>query len=288
MSGPLAQVLVRRGLAEPARARAFLAAEEEHPPSAFAGIELAVEPILRHVRAASGSRFTGTTTSTASAPRPCWCASLRRLGANVDWYLPDRASDGYGLNPATVQRLAQRGTRLLVTVDCAITAVDGGRSRQRRSGWRWWSPTTTPRAPTACCRDAPIVHPALCGYPCPDLCATAVAYKLAQALERRPRRRLARGDAVDPARRARASGGGSRPGGAGHDRRRGAARGREPHARAARPARARGHRQARAARADGGRAGRSGQAERALGRLRAGAATERRRAPVPRRRGARS
>jgi len=30
--------------------------------------------------------------------------------------------------------------------------------------------------------DAPIVHPALCGYPCPDLCATAVAYKLAQAL----------------------------------------------------------------------------------------------------------
>jgi single-stranded-DNA-specific exonuclease len=30
--------------------------------------------------------------------------------------------------------------------------------------------------------DAPIVHPALCGYPCPELCATAVAYKLAQAL----------------------------------------------------------------------------------------------------------
>ncbi len=29
---------------------------------------------------------------------------------------------------------------------------------------------------------APIVHPGVCGYPCPDLCATAVAYKLAQAL----------------------------------------------------------------------------------------------------------
>ena len=29
---------------------------------------------------------------------------------------------------------------------------------------------------------APIVHPRLCGYPCPELCATAVAYKLAQAL----------------------------------------------------------------------------------------------------------
>ncbi len=35
--------------------------------------------------------------------------ALRRLGADVDWYLPDRASDGYGLNMDTVRRLAARG-----------------------------------------------------------------------------------------------------------------------------------------------------------------------------------
>ncbi len=56
VSEALAQVLVRRGLAEPERARAFLAADEEHPPAAFAGIEEALATILAHVRA--GARIT--------------------------------------------------------------------------------------------------------------------------------------------------------------------------------------------------------------------------------------
>ena len=43
--------------------------------------------------------------------------------------------------------------------------------------------------------DAPIVHPALCGYPCPDLCAAGVAYKLARRAARRRRARPARADA---------------------------------------------------------------------------------------------
>ena len=50
-SDVLAQVLVRRGLADPAAAQAFLAAEETHPPGAIDGIERAVETILRHARA---------------------------------------------------------------------------------------------------------------------------------------------------------------------------------------------------------------------------------------------
>ena len=50
----LAQVLVRRGIAEPAHAQAFLAADEEHPPQAFTGIERACAAILRHL--ATGAR----------------------------------------------------------------------------------------------------------------------------------------------------------------------------------------------------------------------------------------
>ena len=50
--------------------------------------------------------------------------ALRARGADVGWYLPDRLTDGYGLALDTVHRLAGRGTGLLVTVDCAITAVD--------------------------------------------------------------------------------------------------------------------------------------------------------------------
>src|ERR1044072_1300379 len=47
----LARVLVRRGFAEPAAARAWLAAEERHEPSQFAGIEDACDLILMHVEA---------------------------------------------------------------------------------------------------------------------------------------------------------------------------------------------------------------------------------------------
>src|SRR5919197_5977907 len=50
-------------------------------------------------------------------------ATLRELGARCDWFIPDRLSDGYGLTEAGVRRLASRGTELLVTVDCGITAA---------------------------------------------------------------------------------------------------------------------------------------------------------------------
>jgi single-stranded-DNA-specific exonuclease len=182
VSGPLAQVLVRRGLGEPARARAFLAAAEEYPPTGFAGIERAIEPILRNAK--SGGRITihGDYDVDGVCSTAVLVRSLRRIGANVDWYLPDRASDGYGLNPQTVQRLADGGTRLLVTVDCAITAVDEVAQALALGMEVVVTDHHAPRADGAL-PDAPIVHPALSGYPCPELCATAVAYKLAQALE---------------------------------------------------------------------------------------------------------
>jgi single-stranded-DNA-specific exonuclease len=183
VSAPLAQILVRRGLAEPASARAFLAGELEHPPSAFRGIERAVETILRHVSAGERITIHGDYDVDGICSTAVLVRSLRRLAADVDWYLPDRATDGYGLNLLTVQRLAQRGTRLLVTVDCAITAVEEVAAARALGMQVVVTDHHAPRA-DGVLPDAPIVHPAICSYPCPDLCATAVAFKLAQALER--------------------------------------------------------------------------------------------------------
>jgi single-stranded-DNA-specific exonuclease len=181
VSNPLAQVLVRRGLAEPELARAFLAGTEEHSPQEFRGIDAAVEMILRHV--AAGSRITvhGDYDVDGICSTAVLVRALRELGGDADYYLPDRASDGYGLNAQTVQRLAARGTQLLVTVDCAVTAV-GEVAAARALGME--VVVTDHHAPRAdgALPQAPIVHPALCGYPCAELCATAVAYKLAQAL----------------------------------------------------------------------------------------------------------
>jgi single-stranded-DNA-specific exonuclease len=49
---------------------------------------------------------------------------LRALGANVDYYIPKRDQDGYGLNAATVRRLAEQGCDLLVTTDCGVSNVE--------------------------------------------------------------------------------------------------------------------------------------------------------------------
>ena len=181
VSAALGQVLVRRGMSEPTLARAFLSGGEEHPAQAFTGIDAAVATILRHV--AAGTRITihGDYDVDGICSTAVLLRTLRALGAEVDSYLPDRASDGYGLNAATVRRLAARGTRLLVTVDCAITAVEEV-AQARELGMD--VVVTDHHAPRAdgMLPQAPIVHPRLCGYPCAELCATAVAYKLAQAL----------------------------------------------------------------------------------------------------------
>ena len=181
VSGPVAQVLVRRGMAEPARARAFIAADEEHPYTAFAGIDVAIATLTAHVEAQSRITIHGDYDVDGVCSTAVLVRALRRLGADVDWYLPDRASDGYGLSMDTVRCLQARGTRLLVTADCAITAVQEVAAARELGMEVIVSDHHSVRA-DGVLPDAPIVHPAVCGYPFQALCATAVAYKLAHGL----------------------------------------------------------------------------------------------------------
>ena len=200
VSGPVAQVLVRRGLGDPARARAFIAADEEHPYTAFAGIDMAIAMIRKHVEAGTRITVHGDYDVDGVCSTAVLVRALRRLGADIDWYLPDRESDGYGLSMDTVGRLATRGTKLLVTADCAITAVEEVAQAKELGMEVVVSDHHSVRA-DGVLPNAPIVHPAVCGYPYEGLCATAVAYKLAQGLEdvcRRARddERAAGGDAA--------------------------------------------------------------------------------------------
>jgi single-stranded-DNA-specific exonuclease len=181
VSGALAQVLVRRGLGLPQQAAAFLGCAEEHPASAFGGIDEAVGRLLHHVELASQITVHGDYDVDGVCATAVLVRALRRLGADVNHYIPDRLADGYGLAAATVARLAARGTRLLLTADCGIASA-AEVARARALGVEvivsdHHRPPRDGRLP-----EAPLVHPALCGYPCPDLCGTGVAYKLVAAL----------------------------------------------------------------------------------------------------------
>ena len=181
VSRTLAQVLTRRGLGDPSDARRFLAAADRHELREFGGLEAAAQVILDHVARRSQITVHGDYDVDGVCSTAILVRVLRTLGGDVDWYLPSRTEDGYGLARATVDRLAARGTDLIVTADCAITAVDEV-AAARAAGMD--VVVTDHHAPRAdgVLPDAPIVHPAIGGYPCPELCAAGVAHKLAAAL----------------------------------------------------------------------------------------------------------
>ncbi len=182
VSHVLGQILVRRGFQTPAAASAFIAAAETHPCDAFAGIDQTVTLIRRHI--AAGNRITvhGDYDVDGACSTAVMVRALRALGADVGWFLPNRMTDGYGLGRPTIERLAARGTKLLITVDCGITATAEVRLA-RAAGID--VVVTDHHAPLASGElpDCGIVHPGVCGYPCVELCGTAVAFKLALALE---------------------------------------------------------------------------------------------------------
>jgi single-stranded-DNA-specific exonuclease len=182
VSDPVAIALVRRGYRSVEAARDFLEASERHDPFEFEGMEESVERLL--AAAGSGARITvhGDYDVDGVCSTAILVGALRELGANCDWVIPDRFSDGYGLTEETVGRLAERGTDVLVTVDCGITCV-GEVEAARAAGMEVI--VTDHHAPEERLPGCPILHPRVSGYPCPDLCATGVAHKLAVALRAR-------------------------------------------------------------------------------------------------------
>jgi single-stranded-DNA-specific exonuclease len=179
VSEPVAVTLVRRGYRTPEQARSFLTADESHPPAAFDGMEQVVE----RVRAAIAANHRITVHGDFDVDGVCATAvmvrTLRKLGADCDWFIPNRLEDGYGLSGDNVRRLAERGTSLLLTVDCGITCVEEV-ALARELGVEVI--VTDHHQPKDELPDCPILHPQVSGYPFESLCGTAVAWKLACAL----------------------------------------------------------------------------------------------------------
>ncbi|HEX3041883.1 MAG TPA: single-stranded-DNA-specific exonuclease RecJ [Solirubrobacterales bacterium] len=179
LSEPIAVTLVRRGYRTPEQARAFLAADETHSPFAFEAMEAVVERVRAAI--ADGRRITvhGDFDVDGVCATTLVVSTLRGLGADCDWFIPNRIEDGYGLSAENVRRLAERGTGLLLTVDCGITSV-GEVALAKELGME--VVVTDHHQPAAELPDCLILHPQVSGYPFEGLCGTAVAWKLSCAL----------------------------------------------------------------------------------------------------------
>src|SRR3954454_17644155 len=102
-----ASVLVRRGYTDPAAARAFLAGEmPPHDPVLLGDMQLACDRMRAAV--AEGRRICvpGASDVDGISATTLAVLLLRELGAEVDWHLPSRFAEGYGVSRETRGRLA--------------------------------------------------------------------------------------------------------------------------------------------------------------------------------------
>jgi single-stranded-DNA-specific exonuclease len=180
LSEPVAITLVRRGYRTPEQARAFLEADETHDPGEFGSMAAVAGRILAAVEAGERITVHGDFDVDGVCATTILVSTLRDLGAECDWLIPDRIADGYGLTPANVELLAKSGTKLLVTVDCGITAVEEV-ALARSLGMDVIVTDHHQRGQEL--PDCPILHPEIDGYPFESLCGTAVAWKLSCALK---------------------------------------------------------------------------------------------------------
>src|ERR687891_290609 len=120
-----ASVLVRRGYGDPEEARAFLGGEQPlHDPFLLGDMKDAVERIRTAIAAGRRICVHGDYDVDGICATALAVLTLRELGADVEWHLPCRFEEGYGVSGDTISRLADEGCALLITVDCGITAVE--------------------------------------------------------------------------------------------------------------------------------------------------------------------
>ncbi len=179
LAEPVAVALVRRGYRTPADARAFLEAEESHDPGEFGSMDEVVARIRAAIEAGKRITVHGDYDVDGVSATAILVGALRRIGADCDWFIPDRLGDGYGLTTRGAERLAERGSGLIVTVDCGIAS---GEAVARALELGTDVIVTDHHEPGRSLPDCPVLHPRVDGYPYGELCGAGVAWKLAAAL----------------------------------------------------------------------------------------------------------
>ncbi len=186
-----ARALAARGLADPVLASRFLSPRLEDLPDPFTmkGMEGAVTRIVRAVEEGQRIACYGDYDVDGVTSTVLLSGFLRSAGADVTTYIPHRLVEGYGLNGGAVERLAEGGVNLIVTLDCGITSVEevAGAARRGVDVVVVDHHTVPVELPAASAILNP--HQAGCAYPSKHLAAVGVTFNLTLALRRRLRER---------------------------------------------------------------------------------------------------
>lgn len=179
----IAQVLINRGLDNVDSAGQFMfgGSEQLHNPFLMSGMNEAVSRIIKAIEAKEKITIYGDYDVDGVTSCALLYLALSRLGASVQYYIPDRQNEGYGLNIAALEQLCNNGVQLIITVDCGISAWQEVAAVAEQVDIII---TDHHQPPTI----LPDVHAILdphqidCQYPDKQLAGVGVAFKLCQAL----------------------------------------------------------------------------------------------------------
>ena len=120
-----AMILSARGIDTPAQANEYLSCDAQlHDPFLMTDMDLAAGRVGLAVQRGEKIAVFGDYDVDGITATCLLTAFLRQHGADVVSYIPGRLEEGYGLNPIAINQLHREGVKLIITVDCGITAVE--------------------------------------------------------------------------------------------------------------------------------------------------------------------
>jgi single-stranded-DNA-specific exonuclease len=121
-----AQVLINRGIGSVDKAQAFLnpSLNDLSDPDLLPGIDTAVERVYEAARSKGRLMIYGDYDVDGTASTALLLRFLRLAGLDVDFYVPNRIDEGYGLNLDAIAEFKKQGVNLIITVDCGVGAVE--------------------------------------------------------------------------------------------------------------------------------------------------------------------
>lgn len=179
----VAKLLINRGLGDPHKARQFLVADMESllSPWDLKGMREAVACVTKTMEEGGSIVVYGDYDVDGITATSVVYRFLKRCGASVSYYIPERQSEGYGLNLEALEGLIAKGTDLVITVDCGISSYDVVEAVRDRLALvitdHHEAPALIPRAVAVVDHKQPN-----CPYPDKNLAGVGVAYKLCQAI----------------------------------------------------------------------------------------------------------
>lgn len=180
----VARLLISRGIEQSEDVRRFLDSKlsDLRDPEDLPGVRDAVLVIVAAIKERTPTVIYGDYDADGMTSSAILFSCLKLLGADVSYFVPNRLEDGYGLNPESLRRLARRGKRLVITVDCGIGSIAEAQLC-RELGMRLVI-TDHHRIDGPLPQADAIVHPAhpAADYPFAGLCGAGIAFKLAWAL----------------------------------------------------------------------------------------------------------